>query len=286
MNRIERKSAHLAAPNIVRTADGVDLFCRDWGEGRPVLFVGGWSLGSESWAYQMLALREQGLRVIAFDRRGHGRSGDPGRGYDFDTLADDLAAVLEALDLREVTLVGHSMGCNEIVRYLSRHGSARVSRAALLGTMTPMIARAPDNPDGVDPALFEFFRNEQLMKDFPQWIEENIGPFLLPETPQGMRDWIRQIALGCSLHALFECNRALTRTDFRADLPRVDVPVLLIAGDQDVSAPLALTARPSAELLPHARLKVYPGAPHGMQFTHRDQVNADLLEFIGGSAAQ
>jgi pimeloyl-ACP methyl ester carboxylesterase len=269
-------------PGFIRTLDGVDLFYRDWGAGHPVVFVASWSLPSESWSYQMLALLDAGYRVIAFDRRGHGRSTDPGRGYDFDTLAADLAAVLDALDLHDVTLVGHSMGCNEIVRYLHRYGSARVAGAALLGTMTPFVLQAPDNPDGIPAAWFEAMRREQLMVDFPQWIDENMAPFVMPETPSGMRDWVRGMALGASLQALVECNRALASTDFRPELPAITVPVLLIAGTNDISAPLALTAEPTARLLPDVRLRRYEGAPHGMFITHRAQVNADLLEFVEG----
>jgi pimeloyl-ACP methyl ester carboxylesterase len=273
----------VCAPGFIRTSDNVDLFYRDWGnpEGAPVLFVAGWSLPSAMWQYQMLALSAQGQRCIAFDRRGHGRSSDPGRGYDFDTLAADIAAVMEALDLRRVTLVGHSMGCNEIVRYLSRHGSARVARIALLGSMTPMVCRDDSNPDGIDPALLEAFRTQQLGRDFPLWIDENLPPFVTPETSPGTCDWLRQMALTASLHALVECNRSLAAADFRAELRRIELPVLLIAGDQDVSAPLALTTQPTAALIPHARLKLYEGAPHGMFVTHVERVNADLLEFIG-----
>jgi len=279
--------AALSAPGFIRTGDGVDLFYRDWGnpDGVPVLFVAGWSLPSDMWQYQMLALSQRGLRCIAFDRRGHGRSSDPGRGYDFDTLAADIAAVMEALDLRRVTLVGHSMGCNEIVRYLSRHGSARVARIALLGAMTPMICRGEGNPDGVDPALLEAFRSEQLGRDFPRWIDDNLQPFVTPETSPGIGNWLRQLALGASLHALVECNRSIAAADFRAELPRIELPVLLIAGDRDVSAPLALTALPTAALIPQARLKLYEGAPHGMFVTHMERVNADLLEFLGMEGA-
>lgn len=272
-----------SAPGFIRTSDGVDLFYRDWGKGKPVVFVAGWSLPSESWQYQMLPLVEQGYRTIAFDRRGHGRSSDPGRGYDFDTLADDLAAVLDALDLAGVTLVAHSMGCNEVVRYLSRHGSKRIERVALLGTMTPCLAKRPDNPDGIDPAIFAMVRREQLMVDFPQWVEDNLPPFVAPDTPAPMRDWLRGLALQGSLHALCECNRALAEADFREELRGIALPVLLIGATLDASAPFDLTAVPTAQLLPQASFKVYEGAPHGMFITHRERVNRDLLEFIGAT---
>jgi non-heme chloroperoxidase len=280
MTAYKISGARVIEPNTVRTADGVNLFYRDWGDGEPVLFVGGWSLGTDSWCYQMLALAEQGMRMIAFDRRGHGRSSDPGRGYDFNTLADDLAAVLEALDVEDVTLVAHSMGCNEVVRYLTRHGQRRIRRVALLGTMTPCIARSADNPNGIEPALLEYFRNEQLMKDLPQWIDENLPPFVAEDTAPGMRDWLRAMPLQASLQALYECNRSLQREDFRAELPEITLPVLLIAGTGDASAPFELTARPSAALLPNAKLQVYEGAPHGMFLTHMARVNKDLLDFI------
>jgi len=270
----------ISAPGYIRTRDGADLFYRDWGQGQPVLFVAGWSLPSDMWQYQMLALSQRGLRCIAFDRRGHGRSSDPGRGYDFDTLADDIAAVIAALDLQDVTLVGHSMGCNEIVRYVSRHGAARIQRIAMLGTMTPMICRDDSNPGGIDPALLEYFRTQQLGRDYPQWIDENLPPFVAPETPSGMRNWLRQLALGASLQALVACNRSLAGADFRAELPRIARPVLVIAGDRDVSAPFELTARPTMALLPDAQLRLYEGAPHGMFVTHVERVNDDLLTFL------
>lgn len=274
----------IARPGFIRGAEGVELFYRDWGAGRPVVFVASWSLPSDSWAYQMLALAEAGYRCVAFDRRGHGRSADPGRGYDFDTLADDIAAVLEALDLRDAVLVGHSMGCNEILRYLSRHGGDRVAGAVLLGTMTPFVLKTADNPDGIDASCFETFRNEQLMRDFPRWIDENMVPFVHPETPAGIKDWVRRMALGASLHALAACHRALVQADFRRELGAIDVPVLLIAGELDASAPLEPTARATARLLPRATLRVYPGAPHGMFITHMAEVKRDLLEFAGAIA--
>lgn len=272
------QAAGIARPGFVRGAGGVELFYRDWGSGRPVVFVASWSLPSDSWGCQMLALAEAGYRAIAFDRRGHGRSLDPGGGYDFDTLADDIAAVLDALDLREAVLVGHSMGCNEILRYLSRHGGARVAGAVLLGTMTPFALKTEDNPDGIDAAFFEDFR-ARLTTGFPQWIEDNMVPFVHAETPAGMKNWVRQMALGASLQALVACHRSLVQTDFRPELARIEVPVLLIAGELDASAPPDLTARPTARLLPNARLRVYEGAPHGMFVTHMAQVKRDLLEF-------
>ena len=268
--------------NVVEAHDGTQLFVRDWGTGAPVVFVASWSLPSDSWAYQMLALCEQGLRCVAYDRRGHGRSGDPGRGYDFDTLADDLAAVLEAVDLQDVTLVGFSMGGAEIVRYLTRHGRGRVARAVLIGTTTPMLARASDNPDGIDPAAFEAFCAGPLMQDFPRWIDENMVPFVTPDVSPGIRNWVRDMALRTSAQSARECNRAITSADFRGELPKIAIPTLVIHGDQDASSPLEITGRATAALVPGARLALYEGAPHGLFLTHRDRLNADLLAFIQG----
>ncbi|WP_191059360.1 alpha/beta fold hydrolase [Geminicoccus harenae] len=265
----------------IRTADGVELFYRDWGQGpQTVVFLASWSLSSESWAYQMLPMAEAGCRCIAYDRRGHGRSDDPGRGYDYDTLADELACLMEGLDLREVTLVGYSMGPGEIVRYLTRHGSRRVARVAMLGTVTPMLRQAEDNPSGIPEDVFEQVRRQQLMRDFPQWIEDNIRPFVTPETSAGMIDWIRSICRQTSLQAIVQCNRTITSADFRAELPRIELPVLLLHGEADESAPIALTAEPSLALLPNAELVRYPGAPHGIFLTHAEQVTKDLLRFI------
>jgi pimeloyl-ACP methyl ester carboxylesterase len=274
----------IVAPNTIATADGVHLFYRDWPGSHPqagaVLFVGGWSMPSTSWGYQMMALQRRGLRCIAFDRRGHGRSSDPGGGYDFDTLAGDIAAVIGALDLREAVLVGHSMGCNEIVRYLTRFGSSRVERIALLGPMTPGVALGPSNPGGVDPALLEQFRSLQLLRDYPLWIEENIEPFV-PGANATTKAWLAAMALDNSLQALHDCQAAVQGADMASELRAIGVPVLIVAGDRDVSAPLELTARRSAELIPDARLRIIEGAAHGMFVTHVERVNAELLEFIG-----
>ncbi len=264
----------------IRSPDGVGLFHRDWGDGPPVVFVASWSLPSDSWAYQMLALSEAGFRCVAYDRRGHGRSDDPGRGFDFDTLAGDLAAVMEALDLRGATLVGFSMGTGEIVRYLTRHGVGRVTRVVLIGTTTPMLVRTVDNPGGVDVAVFEAFRRDALMHDFPGWIDDSMVPFVTPDTPSGLRNWVRDMALRTSAKALLECNRTLTTADFRAELRSIAVPTLVVHGEHDATCPLELTGRPTTALLPNAQLAVYEGAPHGLFLTHMARLNADLLTFI------
>lgn len=265
---------------MIVTRDGVALFHRDWGEGPPVVFVASWSLPSDSWAYQMLALSEAGLRTVAYDRRGHGRSDDPGRGFDLDTLADDLATVMDALDLRGATLVGFSMGTAEVVRYLSRHGAGeRVAGIVLIGTTTPMLIQARDNPRGVEPAVFEAFRRDWLMRDFPGWIDANMAPFVTPETPPGLRNWVSDMALRTSARALVECHRTLTTADLRAELRDISTPALVIHGEHDMTSPLELTAHPTATLLPNARLSVYEGAPHGLFLTHMERLNAELLEF-------
>jgi non-heme chloroperoxidase len=269
-------------PNYVRTADNVALFYRDWGHGKPVLFIHGWAAPSDMWNYQMPALSRQGLRCIAYDRRGHGRSSDPGGGYDYDTLSDDLAAVIEALDLHGVTLVGHSMAAGEMVRYLTRHGAGRIAKLVFLApAATPYPLKTADNPAGIDGAFFEHFRNEILTHDLPKWIEENTRPFFTPETSPAMMEWAKSLMYQTSMQAIIECNRCGTTTDFRAELPKITVPTLVIHGDRDASAPLDLTGRPTAALIPGAKLVVYEGAPHGLMLTHVDRLNTDLIGFVG-----
>ena len=228
----------------------------------------------------MAPLAESGLRCIAYDRRGHGRSSDPGRGYDYDTLADDLADVLEALDLRDVTLVAHSMAGGEAVRYVSRHGSKRIARLALVGTTLPFLTRTADNPDGVDPALFEHLRRNFLLKDYPKWLQDNGRPFVVPETSNEMMSWIRGLMTQCSMQAVVECNRALTSTDFRTELSKLALPTLLVHGDKDVSAPAPISAMKTQKLLTNSTLTIYEGAPHGLMFTHAERLGRDLRQFI------
>ena len=269
-----------AGPDV-RTRDGQRLFYKDWGSGAPIVFLAGWALPSDMWDYQMVPLSEQGLRCVAYDRRGHGRSSRPGTGYDYDTLADDLASVLDAMDLRGVTLVGMSMAGGEMVRYMTRHGaSRRIARLVFVGTSaTPFLTQTMDNPGGIPAERLESFRRNVLLHDYPTWLEDNRQPFFVPETSPQMQEWIRSLMLDNSMKALVECSRAMTSTDFRAELPKIAVPTLVIHGDKDISAPIDRTGRPTAKLIPGAELKVYEGAPHGLFLTHMTRLTNDLLAF-------
>ncbi|HEY2050210.1 MAG TPA: alpha/beta hydrolase [Caulobacteraceae bacterium] len=272
-------SSSVAAPQSFAVArDGTRLRCCAWGEGAPVLFLHSWAMQARMWDYQFAALAPHGLRCVGFDRRGHGRSDQPAGGYDYDTFADDLAAVMEAQDLRDVTLVGHSMGAGEAVRYLTRHGSGRVKGIVLLAPTTPLLAQTPDNPAGLPAAAFEAMRTA-WRSDFPGWVAQNTAPFFTPATSSALIDWIVRMMLEIPLPVALACNRAVTETDFRAELARIDVPCLVIHGDADASAPLALTGAPTAALIPGSELKIYEGAPHGLMFTHTDRLNADILAF-------
>lgn len=273
-----RPTRNVASPGFVTSNDGTQLFTRSWGDGSPVLFIAGWTLPSDFWAYQMVALAGAGHRAVAYDRRGHGRSTDPGRGYEHDTLADDLAAVIDGLGLDGVTIVGHSMAGTEVARYFARHGGRRVARVALVGTITPFLMKTADNPMGLDRALLAKLR-APLARDFPGWIEANAKPFFVPETSADMIEWGKGLMLQTSLIGAIELARANAETDFRADLAKINVPTLVIHGDKDASAPLPLTAQPTAKLIPGARLLVYEGAPHGLPLTHVERLNAELIAF-------
>ena len=268
---------------FIETGDGERLFFKDWGSGAPIVFLAAWALPSDMWDYQMAPLSEEGFRTVAYDRRGHGRSSRPGGGYDYDTLADDLAAVLNALDLHEVTLVGMSMAGGEIVRYLTRHGARRIARVVFVGTnATPFLLQTPDNPHGIPAKRFEDFQRRALLRDYPQWLEDNRQPFFVPETSRSMQDWIKMLMLGTSMQALVGCSRSQASTDFRGELRKIGVPALIIHGDNDVSAPIDLTGRPTAELIPGAELRVYEGAPHGLFLTHTERLTDDIRRFAQG----
>src|SRR5215831_1535045 len=257
---------------FVETSDGARLYYREWGTGRPVVFLHSWAVNADLWQYQMLHLADRGLRCIAYDQRGHGRSSDPGGGYDYNTLSDDLRTVLEHAGVRSAILVGHSMGCGVIARYLTRQGSGRVAGVVFVAPTLPFLLKTADNPQGIDPGALE--RLHRLWsKDFTSWLADNARPFFAPDTPAAMVEWGIGLCRQTSLRAVIDCNRADVETDFRAELPRINVPTLIVHGDQDVSAPLNLTARKTAQLIPGSRLVVYEGAPHGLMFTHMDRLN-------------
>ena len=269
--------------DFIETPDGVKLAYTDWGSGKPVVFIHAWALPSPMWDYQIGALSQAGLRCIAYDRRGHGRSSKPGSGYDCDTLADDLAALLTQLDLHEVTLVSHSFGSGEVVRYLSRHGAGRIGKIVLIAPAAlPFVMKTSDNPSGIAAEQLEFFRTHVLQADFPKWLEDGKQTFFAADTSPSLQEWVKQLMLSTPLPVAVETNRRITSTDFRRELPGITVPTLIIHGDKDVSAPIDLTGRPTAALIPKAQLRVYEGAPHGIFLTHKDRLNADLLGFISG----
>jgi len=265
----------------ITTNDGTQLFVKDWGRGEPLLFVASAGVGNDIWQYQHAHFLTSGHRVVSFDRRGHGRSSQPGDGYDTDTLADDLACVIESLGLRGLTFIGHSMGCGEIVRYLHRHGGERVKRIALVSTMTPCLLRRADNPQGIDRGMFEAVRAE-WRQDFPAWVAANARPFFVPETSQAMIDWGVAQMRNTPPWVVVACNQGMVESDFRRELETLALPALVVHGTADVSAPIALTGAPTAALLRNCRYLVYEGAPHGLMLTHMQRLNTDLAAFIGG----
>jgi pimeloyl-ACP methyl ester carboxylesterase len=263
----------------IRARDGVQLFHRDWGDGRTVVFAASWALSSEMWAYQVAHLADAGFRCVAYDRRGHGRSDVPAGGYDMDTLADDLAAVIDATDARRVDLVGHSAGGAEVIHYLARHGAARVDRVALLAPAAPYLVKTADNPYGAPMAAFDA-RIAEWRRDFPKWVYDNQDPFFTPQTSPAMKAWATQLLLATPAPVAIATFRGLLATDLRPDLAKIDRPVLILHGDKDASAYLEITGRRVAAGIRGAELKVYPGAPHGLFVTHAEQVNRDLESFL------
>lgn len=270
---------------MITTQDGTHIFYKDWGTGRPVVFSHGWPLNADAWDNQLNLVASHGYRAIAHDRRGHGRSTQVWDGHEMDTYADDLAALIELLDLRDMTMVGHSTGGGEVTRYLGRHGTGRVSGAVLLGAVPPLMLRTDDNPAGTPLEAFDELR-AGLLADRSQFYRDLSTPFYGANregaaVSQGLRDafWLMSMQVG--LKAALDCIRAFSETDFTGDLQRIDVPTLIAHGDDDQIVPIAASARRSAELVKDATLKVYPGAPHGLVGAHEQQFNTDLLAFLG-----
>jgi non-heme chloroperoxidase len=266
---------------FIDSRDGVGLFYRDWGTGSPLVFLAPWGMDSDWWEYQMAYLAGQGLRCIGYDRRGHGRSVEPSGGYDYDTLADDLNDVIERLDLHGVMLVGHSMGCGEVVRYLSRHGAGRIARVAMVAPNTPMVVKTADNPDGVDRRILEEAR-ARLSKDCPQVIAAAAPAFFNARknsVSAEMMQWWTDMMVKCSLRVLLDLHRMFTETDFRSELSQISLPTVIIHGDSDTSAPIDRTGRKTASLISGSQLKVYEDAAHGLPITHMERLNQDLLAF-------
>ena len=273
--------------SFIETADHTSLFVTDWGSGPPVVFTHAWGLRSDQWNYQIPALAEAGQRCVRYDRRGHGRSDRPASGYDIDTLADDLAAVIDHFGLREATLVAHSLGSKEAIRYLTRHGDARIARMVLVAPTTPLLRRTADNPDGLDPALIDA-NYAAVAADVPKWCAdfEAAGPYFgtSPGASPGLIDWTIRMIVDTPLHVLLETLTVNADIDMRAELQKIQVPVLIVHGDRDASAPIELTGRKTAGLIGGASLTVYPGAGHGLYASDHDTLNADLLAFINGRA--
>ncbi len=264
-------------PPFVQTADGTNLYYKDWGRGQTILFVHSWGVNSDLWQYQMNDLAESGFRCAAYDRRGHGRSSQPWNGYDYDTLAADLNSIIETLKLDKITLVSHSMAVGEIVRYATKYGAKRISKIIF----TAPALKLADDPTGADRAAAEQFR-AFLKKDVPAALRAGVSGFFgsNPPVSKDLIEWGLELFHQTSLRALLECNRSNTETNFRRELENIRLPTLIVHGDADVSAPLELTAKPCAALLPNAKLKIYKDAPHGIVLTHKNEMTRDISAFV------
>ncbi len=273
--------------STITTADGVQLYYKDWGpkDGPVVTFSHGWPLSSDSWESQMLFLASEGYRVVAHDRRGHGRSSQPWEGNDMDHYADDLAAVIDALDLQDVTLVGFSTGGGEVARYIGRHGTGRVKKAVLVSAVPPMMLKTADNPGGLPLEVFDGIRKASLEDRAQLYLDLASGPFYGFNRPgakvsQGLIDNWRAQGMQAGHKNTYDSIAAFSATDFREDLKKFDVPTLVIHGDDDQIVPLDISGKASAAQIKDAKLIVYPGAPHGLTDTHKARFNQDLLDFL------
>jgi non-heme chloroperoxidase len=272
----------------ITTHDGTGIFYKDWGSGQPVVFSHGWPLNADAWDDQAYFVASHGHRAIAHDRRGHGRSGQSWDGNDMDTYADDLAELIEALDLHDVVLVGHSTGGGEVTRYIGRHGTSRVAKAVLVGAVPPLMLKTDANPGGTPIEAFDAIR-QGLLKDRSQFYQDLSAPFYGAnragaEVSQALRDWFWVLSMQVEFKAAYDCVKAFSETDMTEDLKKIDVPVLIVQGDDDQIVPLDDSGRLSAQIVKDATLKIYPGAPHGLANTtaYKDTLNADLLAFLRG----
>jgi non-heme chloroperoxidase len=268
----------------ITAKDGTQIYYKDWGEGQPIVFTHGWPLTADAFEDQMFFLAARGFRCIAHDRRGHGRSSQTWGGNDMDTYGDDLATLVEALDLKDAIHVGHSTGGGQITRYIGRHGTDRVAKVVLISAVPPLLLKTPDNPNGIPLEVFDQIR-AGVQADRAQYFSDFSVPFFGFNRPnakvsQGFRDSFVAQAMQGSLPAVYECIKAFSETDFTEDLKRFDVPTLVMHGDDDQIVPIGITGLVSSKLVKGATLKVYPGLPHGMCSTHKDQINTDLLAFV------
>ncbi len=267
------------------SGNSVNLYYQDYGSGKPVVFIHGWPLNHEMWEYQLSVLPTNKLRCIAYDRRGFGKSDRPWENYDYDTLADDLKALLDQLDLKEVVLVGFSMGGGEIARYIGKYGTTRIAKVVLISAVTPFMLKTADNPEGVDKKNFDEMI-AKIKEDRPAFLANFAKHFygvdkVKQAVSQEILDWNQTLCLMSSSKASTECVRSFSETDFRNDLTKIDVPVLIIHGDADQTVPIAISGNKTAKSLPKAKYMVYKNAPHGLFITEKDKLNKDLIDFIG-----
>lgn len=269
---------------ILKTKEGVELYYKDWGKGQPVVFSHGWPLSSDAFEDQMLFLAERGYRCVAHDRRGHGRSSQPWSGNDMDAYADDLFELIAALDLRDAVLVGHSTGGGEVARGIGRHGTERVAKAVLIGAVPPLMLKTDANPGGTPIEAFDQIR-AGVLADRSQFFKDLSVPFyganrMGSKVTAGLRESFWRVSMQAGLKAAFDCIKAFSETDFTGDLKKIDVPTLILHGDDDQIVPIGASALLSAKLIPGATLKIIKGAPHGMCSTHKSLINMELYDFL------